>query len=230
MKRNIIYSSIIALVLLSICGCQKESIPTWTEKGSIWFNLSNQKDTMTFTFASLPDDSTEAIVKLPIALCGAINSKDRTIDIAIAQEPHNAKTKYEIQQPISLLADSTSAFLKVKVWRTDNLNEERDTIAFSLKASEDLDVAFTSHLTCYLVLSNHYEKPDWWNANMDYFLGEYNEEKLRIINLVLGSTDNPYPNMDNATWRLNKYKLDQYIEKYHPTYSDGTPITFGDNY
>lgn len=76
------------------------------------------------------------------------------------------------------------------------------------------------------MLYNHYERPDWWTPSIEWLLGLYSEEKLRIIQFVLGSIDSPYPTGDEMAWKLNKYKLDKYLEENNPTYEDGTPIKF----
>jgi len=208
-------------------GCGHERVETWSDKASIWFTSSDMTDSTKFTFALYPSTLQDTIIGLPISMCGSIESRDREIEVEVIGKPSHPATRYEIIHPVVIPADSTYGILRVKVFRTANLDTERDSVAFRLNVSADLDVSFTEHRTHWLFISNLYEQPEWWSigSNAWYYLGEYNKVKIQIINMVFGSTDNPMGG-DLAQMNVNKYKLEQYINAHQPTYEDGTLVTF----
>ena len=227
MKNRWLLVLLILIYSWILAGCGQEKIMEWSDKASIWFTAPNMKDSTNFTFALYPKTLQDTIITLPISMCGKIESHDREIEIEITGEPCHPETRYEVIRPIIIPADSSAGVIRVKIFRTSNLDIERDSVVFRLNPSAELDVAFQEHRTHWLFFSNLFEEPEWWSigSNAWYNLGEYNRTKMQIINEVFGSTNNPMGG-DVAQINVNKYKLEQYINTHKPSYEDGTLVTF----
>lgn len=218
---------IFILAIGIMVGCQFEKVNLWTDKSTVWFTAPNYKDSTIFTFALCPESVEDTTISIPISMCGNKVNYDREIGVKVVGEPHNALSRYEVIQPVIVPADSVRGFLRVKLYRTENLDVERDSVVFQLETTMDLNVDVISHTRHWLFFSNLFEQPEWWaiGSNAWFYLGEYDQTKMRVINEALGSVDDPMSG-DIAQVNVNRYKLAQYVRENNPTYADGTPVEF----
>ena len=232
MKKNIITLILFFATVISMVGCSKEEVSIWTEKGRVWFT---SVDTVSFTFAQ-HTDVPSYVVQLPITLAGNIADKDRIVNVSVSSAARNSKTKYEIESPVVIQKDSTSGFLNVKVYKTDNLDVAADTISFKISSSDDLITGLDAYLTKTLIVYNHYVKPAWWGMYTSWELGRCTELKLSIIDKVVGLSNikgGPYDGKetDPNSWTIWKYELNKYLEKNGPLYDyDGMVVKFANGY
>jgi hypothetical protein len=227
MKKNIILIIACVCVVLGFSSCSKSEIPTWTDTARIWFA---SKDTTSFTFALYPD-STSKIINIPLTVAGNVESVDRTFDVSVVSNFRNSSSKYEIIQPTVIKKDTTSGFLRVRVYKTDNLNIARDTITFQLNNSDDFVVGLTGYLKGSLIVYNKFVQPTWWNRSATYSLGRYTELKLSIIFKVLGNITNTPLSSDKAKRAYNIYMLNKYCTDNGPLYDyDGKLVKFASGY
>lgn len=175
--KNIFYSIILLVVA---AACTKSEIPTWDAKPRAWFTEAN--DTTLFTFLSQPD-ATEFIVEIPISMAGKIDSTDRAVSVKDLGCTNDA-TQYEIVSAFIPKGEVTGN-LSVRVTLTENLNVANDTIGFEIEASDIFEVGQEGYLKNYLIVSNLVSKPVWWDEDTDDELGEYTEQKMEIIYIVL---------------------------------------------
>jgi hypothetical protein len=222
---------IVVLPLLALLfACQKEKVqPFDTSMNGVYFEfLNNATDTVRFSFATLPNPMVEsAIFTLPAHLAGAIADYDRIFFVETLNGPKNPDTRYEIIQPSVLKAGETIADIEIRVWKTPNLAIARDTITVVLKGSSDLVAEFARHSTRSITFFSGIDRPSWWTASVENnHMGRYHEIKMEILQIVLGSMDNPTSPL--VTWTFfNQPELNWYCAVNDIRYPDtGEPVRF----
>jgi hypothetical protein len=227
MKKNILFIITLICMACGIVSCSKSEIPTWTDTARIWFTSN---DTTSFTFALFPDSVSKEI-DIPLSVAGNVESYDRTFDVSVISNFRNSSTKYEVIKPTIILKDSTSGYLRLRVYKTDNLNTARDTITFQLNNTEDFVTGLTDYLKSSLIVYNKFVQPTWWTRSATYTLGRYTELKLSIIYKVLGSVSESPLSSDKAKKAYNVYMLNKYCTDNGPLYDyDGMLVKFAYRY
>lgn len=224
MKKIFLWMLPVAALLM--VGCSKEEIDTWDESnGYAWFTNENTD----FTFKKAPDVGVgeATLVGIPFEVAAAMSSKDRTVNVEVAKQPSDSRTKFEVQTPVVFHANHTVDTMWVKVWNSEHLNTVHDTITFRITASDDFLPGQKAKIEGNLCLYNGYARPSWWDSNAEYYLGYFTQTKMEVFYAVFGNDDDPrgsggswYNNMavDYAIIRLNKY-----VEENHVTYPDDDP-------
>ncbi len=227
-KRNIL---LLLGCLLGLCACHKSEVGTWDNMGAIRFMKS--ADTTRFTFAYIEED--ETILEIPMVLEGDYAPRAREISVRVIREVGNKQTRYEMLEPIELEADADTAWLRLKLYRTANLEQERDTLSFQIESSKDLLAGDKDYLVHTLTLYDRIEEPSWWREgwNQDY-LGSFSELKMQIIYDVFGTTDyypfdtevlmTLYPNDYTVEYTYRVYKFKTYVAENYPD------VVWGDYY
>ena len=210
------YILLFTLAMTLFMSCSIDELDTWQEKGRVWFESS---DDAIASFKQVEESATEMIIEIPIAMAGMIEDHDREISVEVTADKRDQDTRYEIERPVVIPADSISGALKVKVYKTANLAVVADTVNFSITSSGELETGVQSNLECRLIMVNKYTKPWWW---YDYQCGIYSEAKHKVIFEVLGSDDdirgegtdpNKYRGWSHADALYNLYLLNKYCEE-----------------
>lgn|GEM_PF-1154039 len=217
-----------------LSACQTEKVMTWEPTDCVYF--VNSTDISRFGFATLPDPTVEsAIFTVEVNLAGNLVGHDRVFYVEVLKNAGHSQTRYEIIQPSILKANESTANIEIRLWRTPNLDTDRDTITIKLKGSNDLiadmalynrnmeNVASTRHITFY----NGIERPSWWgtDAMSEFYFGRYHVIKMQILQIVLGSMENP--RADTVAWNLYRLLLNNYCEEHDIRYpDDGTEVRF----
>ena len=224
------------LAFLSACEAEKVKLYDPATDGIYFAKIGENEnemfeDTTRFAFGALPNPHVEsAICTITAHLAGALADHDREFFVDIFKGPGNPATKCEVIQPSILKAGKNTADIEIRVWRTPNL-DTRDTITVKLKSSPDLTAELDGMLTRCITLYNKVDKPSWWGDwEVQTRIGRFHEIKMEILNLVLGSIENPLNPAAEWTFRqavLNKYCEDNDI-KYPGT--DEQVSFLGENY
>ena len=225
---------VILPLLVLLFACRKEKVqPFDTSMNGVYFEfLNNTTDTVRFSFATLPNPIVEyAIFTLPARLAGAIAAADRIFYVETLNAPKSSETRYEIIQPSILKAGETIADIEIRVWKTPNLAIARDTITVVLKGSSDLVSEFARNSARCITFYSGIDRPSWWTQNVENVLmGQYHQIKMELLQIVLGSMDNP--TTIRATWdffyqpELNRYCIEHDI--MYPGTND--PVRFQPGY
>lgn len=219
--KTIIYS---LLLILFLDACDKSEISLWNTKPSVWF--TTPKDTLNFSFYSQPTDVTEYVLDLPISMAGEISDVDRNVSIkdlgALSPDSH-----YEIVSAM-VPAGGLEGSLRIKIFKTANLDIASDTISFEICSSELFDLGLTPDYSINtIIVSNLLAKPTWWQNHLGY----YSDKKMEIIYAYPGAFE--LFNGGNYNWYDDEiivmiYKLNRYTKenniKYNP--DDESVITF----
>ena len=199
------------LILIAFFSCVTEEVMTFEPLGCVYF--ANATDTSRFTFGTLENPNVEsAIFTIPVIIAGASADRDREFFAETLKEAKNAQTKYEIIRPSILKAHKDTGYIEIRLWKTPNLDVVRDTITIVLKGSSDLIADMISNSTRCVTFYNKVERPTWWDVtNVErYYLGRFHELKMEILQIVLGSMDNP--RLDTYAWTFNQTILNKYCE------------------
>ena len=214
MKNNI--KGILAglLVSITISGCNTEKVMTFEPNDCVYFAIPT--DTSRFSFAMLENPSVGThIFTIDVDLAGSPTPEKREFYVDVIDDVRNSQTKYEIVQPSILEAGGTTGTIEIKVWRTENLSVERDTITVRLKGSGDLIAEFEYNSTRCITFYDRIDKPDWWSYVHDYYLGQYHDIKMQILQIVTGSMDDP---LSSSLATLYMTFLNKYCEENNVKY------------
>ena len=221
----------IIIMMFLIGACSKSEIETWDAKPRAWFYMAD--DTTLLLFSSMPEETSESIVKIPITMAGKVADVDRNVLVKdLGGSSFNPGSKYEIISAI-IPAGKKKGEMQVKVYKTENLNTANDTLSFEIVSSDEFEAGLEDYLHNAIIVSNSWFKPSWWNWEAESRLGYYSEKKLEIIYTVLGSEevfDSGYgwrsDEVSVAVYKLNRYCIDNNV-KYHP--DDKDVIIFDSN-
>lgn len=234
-------AGICTLAFLAACDTEKKPVFDTGLDGLFFGSINSnngavefQVDTTRLAFGMLPDPSVESSVfTVPTYLIGAMAGYDREVNVEVLREPRNSGTRYEIVRPLLLKAGETSANIDIRIWRTDNLMVERDTIVIGLKDSKDLVMKVKDDfLSRCITIYGGFDRPTWWNEQyVNEVIGRFHEIKMEILLEVLGSTNNPFAPSANQWW-FNQIVLNAYCEDNNITYPGTSEIVsfLGENF
>jgi len=227
MQKNMFFGSLL-IASLSLAGCREDKIDSWCAQGRAWFTTT---DVTNCTFIFDPAATTSKEVEIPITIAATVGSVDRTISLLVIRDKSNSQTKYELENPVTVKADSTSANMKIKVYKTDNLALNPDTIVVKIITSNDFAPGLVDYQSKTIVLYNDFVQPQWWQERRAiYTFGTYTKAKCKLYYQIIGNLDDPRQGESSFFTTLNcqlvKYKLDNYIKTYHPVDGNGNSIDF----
>ena len=223
MKTNIKTVLAVLMVSAALASCSKEEVGTINSPDCVYFKNAGIS---AFSFGFLDDETVESsIFTVQAELAGNAVDYDREFDVEVVKEANDSRTRYEIVRPSVLKAGENTAIVNIKLWQSPNLDIERDTIAVKLVGSSSLIATMEENSTRYITFYSKIDRPGWWGY--DFFtqvlLGRYHEIKVKILYLVLGTTEDPR----TTSWADNQLKLNNYCKQNDVRYPDtGTKVLF----
>lgn len=236
---NIIKNTIKAALILAVvvlASCSKDEIEPWGDDALVWFPQEN----VNFTFATHPEvaDGESYMVAVPLRVAAKVSNRDRMVNVEVTRQPEDSRTKYEIQNPVVFHAGNINDTVWVKVTNSSHLSTVHDTVRIAVRPSADFQPGLPGNLECNLCLFNGLEKPTWWNANTDYYMGYFSQQKMQVYLQVIGSDEMPYDPAEGYAgnkFLFNRYRLREYVSKnpiFYPAddpVAPGKPVTFNSN-
>ena len=217
------------LILTTFFSCETEKVMTFEPLTCVYF--ANATDTSRFSFGTAVDLNAEsAIFTIPVNIIGSATNRDREFFVETLEGAKDAQTRYEIIQPSLLKANRDTAYIEIRVWKTPNLEIDRDAITIVLKGSNDLIADMENNSSRCVTFYGKIDRPSWWTvANETTHYGRFHEIKMKILNIVLGSMDNP--RSDTVAWPYYKTILNFYCEENDIRYPDtNEPVRFMTGY
>lgn len=222
MKKLIYLFSIVMALLVS--SCSKDDIDGWSSKGYVWFSHAN----VDFTFRTHSDISTGGtyLVGIPFRVASKMSDKDRTVNVEVAAEPKDSRTKYDIQRPVLLHAGNATDTMFVKVTNTENLDVAPDTVKFKITDSDDFYAGLKDSINTNLCLYNGFARPEWWDSDAERYFGYFTQLKMQIYWTVTGGDADPrnggewYNNL-SVTYLVQV--LNDYVTEHNIRYPDDDP-------
>lgn len=193
MKRYILFSVLCCMVIFA---CKKDETPLFDTSENVYFdfvpNDANDKtDSLLYSFAYFPDKA-EDTVFIPVRLSGFRTPKARKFILATVDSSTTAVASVHykpLEKEYTLAADSGICMVPLILINKDTaLKTKTLTIGLTLKATDDLGVAFKLQNKGIVKFSNRLEKPTWWDVWAGE-LGEYSRVKHELFIRVAGTTE-----------------------------------------
>ena len=215
--------------ILAIAGCREQETPTFTAKSMLYIQQEDFADGesidlvhLTKSFASYAGAS-EMEVSFKVNLIGHVTGYDRPFEVAVVEEETTAEeNEYEIEAPV-LKAGEISTDLKIKLFKTPRMDEEKVTLTILLLAGKHFNLGYEDQLTAQVIYDNTPLKPEWWTEFIALcYLGEYTPAKYNAFYNYCGLTD--ISDLEPSELRELVLGFKEYIEENGITEEDGSPM------
>ena len=215
--------------ILAIAGCREQETPTFTAKSMLYIQQEDFADDesidlahLTKSFASYAGAS-EMEVSFKVNLIGHVTGYDRPFEVAVVEEETTAEeNEYEIEAPV-LKAGEISTDLKIKLFKTPRMDEEKVTLTILLLAGKHFNLGYEDQLTAQVIYDNTPLKPEWWTEFIALcYLGEYTPAKYNAFYNYCGLTD--ISDLEPSELRELVLGFKEYIEENGITEEDGSPM------
>lgn len=215
--------------ILAIAGCREQETPTFTAKSMLYIqqeDFANGESIdlahLTKSFASYAGAS-EMEVSFKVNLIGHVTGYDRPFEVAVVEEETTAEeNEYEIETPV-LKAGEITTDLKIKLFKTPRMDEEKVTLTILLLAGKHFNLGYEDQLTAQVIYDNTPLKPEWWTEFIALcYLGEYTPAKYNAFYNYCGLTD--ISDLEPSELRELVLGFKEYIEENGITEEDGSPM------
>ena len=215
--------------VLAIAGCREQETPTFTAKSMLYIQQEDFADGesidlahLTKSFASYAGAS-EMEVSFKVNLIGHVTGYDRPFEVAVVEEETTAEeNEYEIETPV-LKAGEITTDLKIKLFKTPRMDEEKVTLTILLLAGKHFNLGYEDQLTAQVIYDNTPLKPEWWTEFIALcYLGEYTPAKYNAFYNYCGLTD--ISDLEPSELRELVLGFKEYIEENGITEEDGSPM------
>ena len=215
--------------VLAIAGCREQETPTFTAKSMLYIQQEDFADGesidlahLTKSFASYAG-ALEMEVSFKVNLIGHVTDYDRPFEVAVVEEETTAEeNEYEIEAPV-LKAGEISTDLKIKLFKTQRMDEEKVTLTILLLAGKHFNLGYEDQLTAQVTYDNTPLKPEWWTEFIALcYLGEYTPAKYNAFYNYCGLTD--ISDLEPSELRELVLGFKEYIEENGITEEDGSPM------
>lgn len=215
--------------ILAIAGCREQETPTFTAKSMLYIQQEDFADGesidlahLTKSFASYAGAS-EMEVSFKVNLIGHVTGYDRPFEVAVVEEETTAEeNEYEIETPV-LKAGEITTDLKIKLFKTTRMDEEKVTLTILLLAGKHFNLGYEDQLTAQVIYDNTPLKPEWWTEFIALcYLGEYTPAKYNAFYNYCGLTD--ISDLEPSELRELVLGFKEYIEENGITEEDGSPM------
>lgn len=215
--------------ILAIAGCREQETPTFTAKSMLYIQQEDFADGesidlahLTKSFASYAGAS-EMEVSFKVNLIGHVTGYDRPFEVAVVEEETTAEeNEYEIVTPV-LKAGEITTDLKIKLFKTPRMDEEKVTLTILLLAGKHFNLGYEDQLTAQVIYDNTPLKPEWWTEFIALcYLGEYTPAKYNAFYNYCGLTD--ISDLEPSELRELVLGFKEYIEENGITEEDGSPM------
>lgn len=191
-------------------------------------------DSLTFSFVSVPSETTEQTLLVDARIMGTAANRDRTARLAVdATRTTAPQALYSVPTEVLIPADSTHARFPVVIRRDASLRSATVRLRIEVAASDDFlpGVNEENHLT--FIWSDKLTMPANW-PDLEEFFGAYSDTKYRFM--LENSTPGTTFSIDTMSWAMlmsYKIKFQNAVRTYnaaHPgnalTDENGNLVTF----
>ena len=215
--------------VLAIAGCREQETPTFTAKSMLYIQQEDFADGESIDLAHLTKSiasyagASEMEVSFKVNLIGHVTGYDRPFEVAVVEEETTAEeNEYEIETPV-LKAGEITTDLKIKLFKTPRMDEEKVTLTILLLAGKHFNLGYEDQLTAQVIYDNTPLKPEWWTEFIALcYLGEYTPAKYNAFYNYCGLTD--ISDLEPSELRELVLGFKEYIEENGITEEDGSPM------
>lgn len=186
MKKIIIISTILLLALSSCKESDKLMYDSNLSSISLKLPIEDttvilRRDTFVYSFAFEKPELKQKTINIPVQIAGYRIDKNRTFNVGIITNATTAVqgVDYEpLQASYTVKAKTGTAYIPLKVNRSNNLMKVAKTIAIELKPSADFELGIKDNQKILISVSDILEEPEWWEG-WKYFFGDYHRIKFQ---------------------------------------------------
>jgi len=192
-----------------VTACKKSELTSYTQPDMIYvykeFYDAN-KDSLTYSFAIMPDGVMTDTVNVPLRIMGNARDKDRVVTIQTVAAGTTATSQQYTILPTNVKAGAFTTNIPILVNRTPEMKTREVRILLEIGASDDFlpgipnttaAINRAGGATQYLVKINDFlTKPSNWESLLSTYFGTYSQVKYKFIIDVTGRTEFPITGQD----------------------------------
>ncbi len=196
-------------------ACEKQDIPVFTtaDTGIYFQRVSSYRgtieyyaDTISYSFVSSSETLKDTVLFATVRTMGKVAEYDRPFKVVIDQEETTAVegVHYELDlDSVIMLAGTSTAFVRVRFFRTKDMMEKAVRLALRLEDNEYFKCYFPEYKNTNVYeavgemisgnlftfsLSEMYTEPSYWSMFGGNFFGVWTPKKYIVVNSVCGLT------------------------------------------
>ena len=246
----------VSSLTLVFCACEKQDISVFTTDDSgIYFqrvtsyiyNSTTEYygDSVAYSFASAKASVKNVVLSATIRTMGKVVDYDRPFKVVVDQEGTTAieGKHYEVNlDTVVVPAGKSTAYVRVRFFRTDDMMEKAVRLAIRLEDNEYFKCYFPEYkntnaysATGVMIhgdefvfsLSEMYTEPWYWSMFGDGFFGNWTPKKFLVVNSVCGLSAADWDNAGYAGAKIQYGRFNFFtttVQKYLQEQADaGTP-------
>lgn len=246
----------VSSLTLVFCACEKQDISVFTTDDSgIYFqrvtsyiyNSTTEYygDSVAYSFASAKASVKSVVLSATIRTMGKVVDYDRPFKVVVDQEGTTAieGKHYEVNlDTVVVPAGKSTAYVRVRFFRTDDMMEKAVRLAIRLEDNEYFKCYFPEYkntnaysATGVMIhgdefvfsLSEMYTEPWYWSMFGDGFFGNWTPKKFLVVNSVCGLSAADWNNAGYAGAKIQYGRFNFFtttVQKYLQEQADaGTP-------
>ena len=246
----------VSSLTLVFCACEKQDISVFTTDDSgIYFqrvtsyiyNSTTEYygDSVAYSFASAKASVKSVVLSATIRTMGKVVDYDRPFKVVVDQEGTTAieGKHYEVNlDTVVVPAGKSTAYVRVRFFRTDDMMEKAVRLAIRLEDNEYFKCYFPEYkntnaysATGVMIhgdefvfsLSEMYTEPCYWSMFGDGFFGNWTPKKFLVVNSVCGLSAADWDNAGYAGAKIQYGRFNFFtttVQKYLQEQADaGTP-------
>ena len=246
----------VSSLTLVFCACEKQDISVFTTDDSgIYFqrvtsyiyNSTTEYygDSVAYSFASAKASVKSVVLSPTIRTMGKVVDYDRPFKVVVDQEGTTAieGKHYDVNlDTVVVPAGKSTAYVRVRFFRTDDMMEKAVRLAIRLEDNEYFKCYFPEYkntnaysATGVMIhgdefvfsLSEMYTEPWYWSMFGDGFFGNWTPKKFLVVNSVCGLSAADWDNAGYAGAKIQYGRFNFFtttVQKYLQEQADaGTP-------
>ncbi|MGX5819452.1 DUF4843 domain-containing protein [Chitinophaga lutea] len=180
MKRN--YLLLLLPVVLAM-ACKKNEPLLYEEKPAVYFSAFSDKDSLVHSMLGAKTNNDTVFVA--IRLLGNKADKDRQVTLRVNAAFTNAKEGLhfeKLKDSYTFPANAFTATIPVVLYKTDpQLSHQYFRLGLDILPSADFGAGYPYRLTARILFTNELVKPDYWDAFLKLYYGDYSKAKHQKI-------------------------------------------------
>ena len=246
----------VSSLTLVFCACEKQDISVFTtddsgiyfQRGTSYIYNSTTEyygDSVAYSFASAKASVKSVVLSATIRTMGKVVDYDRPFKVVVDQEGTTAieGKHYEVNlDTVVVPAGKSTAYVRVRFFRTDDMMEKAVRLAIRLEDNEYFKCYFPEYkntnaysATGVMIhgdefvfsLSEMYTEPWYWSMFGDGFFGNWTPKKFLVVNSVCGLSAADWDNAGYAGAKIQYGRFNFFtttVQKYLQEQADaGTP-------